>query len=240
MKLWKLFLTVAGVMIISLSQPQTVDAQQRELYREGHYVFTVWRELSNDGRNFVTYAMIVDYTGPGGSLQIPSVLNGLPVVAILDEAFFGKGLTNVTIPSSVTGIGTVPGIGIRAFDSNELTSVTLPNGLTHIGAEAFAGNKLTTVTIPNGVTHIEDFAFAENRLTRVNMPGSVTYIGVGAFAENLLTSISIPNGVIYIGEIAFISNRLTNVTVPSRTQIGANAFAQNGQNGDRETTITRR
>jgi hypothetical protein len=35
---------------------------------------------------------------------------------------------------------------------NGLTSVTLPNSLTGIGGAAFAGNKLTRVIVPNSVT----------------------------------------------------------------------------------------
>src|SRR5215472_12973504 len=45
---------------------------------------------------------ITGYTGPGGSVIIPSTINGLPVTSIGESAFYYKpSLTNVTIPSSV-------------------------------------------------------------------------------------------------------------------------------------------
>ena len=233
------FGTLAVVALLSLRQTQTVEAQERELWREGDYYWTVWREFDPE-MIIKAYAMIVDYVGPGGNIQIPSMIDGIPVVAILDEAFMKKGLTSVTIPNSVIGIGPVPGIGTRAFESNQLTRISLPSGLRVIGHEAFTGNLLPSVNIPNGVTYIGAYAFAENRLTSVNIPNSVTEIEEGAFAKNLLTSINIPDSVTRIGEWAFAGNRLTSVIVPSGTQIGENAFARNGSNSDREATVTRR
>ena len=78
-----------------------------------------------------------------------------------------------------------------AFQGRNLTSVTIPNGVTSIGSYTFANNQLTSVTIPNSVTSIGEGAFAENRLTNVTIPNSVTSIGVGAFRNNQLTSVTI-------------------------------------------------
>jgi len=49
---------------------------------------------------------ITGYTGSGGAVVIPGATNGYPVSAIADYAFYGNStLTNLTIPSSVTNIG---------------------------------------------------------------------------------------------------------------------------------------
>ena len=48
---------------------------------------------------------ITGYTGPGGAVDIPSTINGLPVNVIGDGAFqYNTSLTSVTIPNSVTSI----------------------------------------------------------------------------------------------------------------------------------------
>jgi hypothetical protein len=88
------------------------------------------------------------------------------------------GLTNVTIPPSITYIENM------AFHNNKLTSIIIPNSVKWIGVLAFYKNQLKSVIIPNSVTYIGEGAFAENQLTSITIPRSVTYIGKGAFAIN--------------------------------------------------------
>ncbi len=68
-----------------------------------------------------------------------------------------SGLTSVTIPNSVTSIGS------SAFRGcNGLTSVTIPNSVKYIWGYAFEGcNGLVSITIGSGVRIIDTFAFAE-------------------------------------------------------------------------------
>ena len=75
-------------------------------------------------------------------------------------------------------------IGRGAFrDCTGLTEVTIPNSVTSIGGAAFYGCiGLTSVTIPNSVTSIGHEAFRDcTGLTEVNIPNSVTSIGSSAF-----------------------------------------------------------
>lgn len=77
---------------------------------------------------------ITGYTGPGGAVIIPDMINALPVTIIGDYAFEQcRSLTSITIPNSVTNIGD----GAFMWCSN-LASVTIGNGVTSIGAQAFA------------------------------------------------------------------------------------------------------
>ena len=104
--------------------------------------------------------------------------------------------------------------------------VDIGSSATSVGSAAFQSNQLTSATIPNSVTSIGNFAFVQNQLTSVTIPNSVTSIGTGAFARNSLTSVTIPNSVTSIGSYAFAyNNPLTSVTISnSLTSIGSMAF----------------
>ncbi len=81
--------------------------------------------------------------------------------------------TDVEIPSSIGGVA-VKAIDNGPFASNQLTSVTIPGGVTSIDGTAFQFNQLTSVTISNGVTTIGDSAFSSNQLTSVTIPSTLT------------------------------------------------------------------
>ena len=95
--------------------------------------------------------------------------------------------TVIVIPASVTDNGTtysVTTIGDFAFDTNSLTSVTIPNSVTTIVGGAFTSNDLTSVTIPDSVTTIGDLAFDSNDLTSVTFLGNFGAFSLGMFQFN--------------------------------------------------------
>ena len=123
--------------------------------------------------------VIYEYNGSDAVLEIPSEINGLPVVKIASGAFDNcTSLTSVTIPDSVTSIGSMAFSGCTS-----LASITIPSSVTSIGYEAFYGcASLTSVTIPDGVTSIGNYAFKNcTSLTSVTIPASVASIGEEAF-----------------------------------------------------------
>ncbi|WP_169447644.1 cadherin-like beta sandwich domain-containing protein, partial [Paenibacillus daejeonensis] len=165
---------------------------------------------------------ITDYNGTATDVNIPGTLNGLTVIGIGMDAFRSNALTSVTIPDGVRTIGA------QAFLYNNLTSVTIPGSVTSIGDHAFRQSGLRSVTLSDGVTTIGAAAFSENDLSSVTIPGSVTTIGDQAFRDNSLTSVTILNGVQTIGNYAFILNSVSSVTIPgSVTSIGEHAFRDN-------------
>ncbi len=102
------------------------------------------------------------------------------------------GLTSVTIPSSVTSIGS------SAFEGcTGLTSITIPNSVMSIGGSAFYGcSSLPSVDIPSSVTSIGRSAFGGcTGLTFITIPNSVMSIGESAFADcSNVSELTIENG----------------------------------------------
>ena len=153
-----------------------------------------------------------------------STYNGLPVTAIGDSAFEGKGITGVVISDCVTSIGTYAFKGCK-----NLTSVTIPDSVTSIGIYTFNGcSSLATATIGNSVTSIGYYAFGGcSSLTSVTIPDSVTSIDAYAFNGcSGLATVTIGNAVTSIGADAFSDcTSLVSVTIPdSVTSIGTYAF----------------
>ncbi len=110
---------------------------------------------------------------------LPKTLNGKPVTAIGNSAFFGcTGLTSVKIPASVTSIGP------WAFHNcTSLGSVKIPFGVTSIETRTFNNcSLLTSVDIPSSVTSIKYRAFYScASLSSIAIPDSVTSMETEVF-----------------------------------------------------------
>lgn len=150
-------------------------------------------------------ATITDYTGPGGSVTIPSELGGAPVTEIDSGAFLScYSLTDIIIPdtvrsilqpaflfcSSLSSITVSPDNPVYHAQGNcliETESKTLVAGCKNsvipddgsvvtIGSYAFDCSNITTINIPDTVTSIETYAFYGSDLTNIFIPQSVTSI----------------------------------------------------------------
>ncbi|MFD3447112.1 leucine-rich repeat protein [Microbacteriaceae bacterium 4G12] len=176
-----------------------------------------WR--SEDG---VTYS-ITGYNGNDTNITIPSFIDGHMVTRIENNAFSGndgingnnaikyRALTSVTIPDTVTSIGS-----FAFYDCSSLVNISIPNSVTSIGDSAFAYCiSLPNITLPTNLSNIGNSTFQDCKaLTAITIPSSVTRIGDHAFFECIsLTNITIPNGVTSIGESAFQTCKLLNNVV---------------------------
>ena len=103
----------------------------------------------------------------GGHLTIPSVAGSLMVMVVGDEAFDSSNLTSVTLPK------TLQMISFAAFaDCKRLTDMTLPDNVFYVGDYAFAGcTNLQTLKLSKSTSTIDNYAFAGcTRLKSITVP----------------------------------------------------------------------
>ncbi len=150
-----------------------------------------------------------------------------------------KGLTSVTIPSSVTSIGADAFILCRNLTKVEIGSIAawcnidfegiIANPLEYAHNLYLNGNKVTNLSLPNSLTKIKDYTFYScTSLASVAFPNSVTEIGDRAFEDcSGLTSLSFGNSLTSIGFRAFHGcSSLPSLEIPSTVNtVGDAAFA---------------
>lgn len=169
-----------------------------------------------------------------GTLDIPDEIEKLPVTEIGDYAFVAcENLTEITIPDGVTEIGE------GAFGTcYNLTKIVIPDSVTKIGNTAFAEcHNLAEITIPDGVTAINGGVFSNCRsLKEITIPDGVTIIGSIAFRGcTSLTKVTIPASVTEIKDEAFgYCEDLTELTIlnPNCEIWGYSMVISNGIRGE--------
>ena len=182
----KLHVAVAGTLsslltsnqrdtITSLVLTGTIDARDFKYFRDS------MPRLAELDLSAVTIAA---YTGTGGPFGTSTTITVYPANTLPEYAFCSHypivktSLTSITLPNSVTSIGS------NAFEGcSGLTTITLSNSITSIGSNAFGGcSGLTTITLPNSLTSIGEAAFEGcSGLTMLTLPNSITSIGKAAF-----------------------------------------------------------
>lgn len=163
------------------------------------------------------------------------------------SAFQYQKLKSVSIPSSVTTLGTNafsdnPELTTAEFEGNlavipanlfmncvKLTSVTLPGNATTINASVFKGcTSLEAITLPSTLTAIKGSVFSGcTALTSITLPAGVTTIDASAFSGcTALTTIGGSGSLKTIGKEAFLDcTALMSISLPDTIEtIGASAF----------------
>lgn len=114
---------------------------------------------------------------------------------------------------------------------NEITDLTVPEGLTSIGDYAFIwASALNSVKLPESLQEIGDNAFSYcTSLTSVKIPDAVKKIGVSAFqgCSKIAGTLTVPAGVQKIGNYAFDGLAITGVNLPENASDWGKGVFQN-------------
>jgi uncharacterized repeat protein (TIGR02543 family) len=176
---WKLMLAFPDDYAILTVATYQTDAPSTGPYYSEFKSFLKPTYKTSVSNNAVT--ITGTYRKLSGSVSIPSTLDGLPVVAIADDVFYGSyDLKSVSFPSSITSIGA------NAFKNcTELTTVSLSStSITRIEENTFMGCPITSISLPDTLTYIGKKAFSNSAFTRLKLFSTVTHIMENAFENN--------------------------------------------------------
>lgn len=183
-----------------------------------------------------TTGTITKYNGTDTVVVIPSKINGVTVTTIGTDAFLGLNITSVTIPASVTEIGSNAFAGCTNLTSvnyeGDWSNLTIQSGNPAVQDAAnaplfdfeFIPPDNTAVIVTN---YKYNGAAADVTIPSRYQGKPVTTIGHAAFFNSAVTSVTIPDSVTSISDEAFINcPKLTNISIPnSVTYIGFSAFS---------------
>ena len=220
---------VGALTEIDLSSLFSVEASA---LTSGDYTYTV------SGSN----ATITAYSGTASTLSIPSTLGGYTVTAIGTGAFKGNTyLTSVTLPSTLTRIGTTSSGSSGAFAGcAKLKTVTINAGSKDaaIGYYTFENcPSLQSIVIPSNYTTICSGAFQNctslqsMTLKKSGYSYANQVIGGSAFSGcTSLTSVSLPTTLKTIDSYAFENCAITTLTIPEGVETVDTAAFRNNDN----------
>ncbi len=174
--------------------------------------------------------VVSGYEGKSQTVVIPEIYNNLPVVSIGKSTFSGcSRLRSVTIPDSVTSIGT-DAFGDTPWEKEEQLKREYTEGLTFALDDKEDGyvvsryeGKSQTVVIPEiynnlPVVSIEGRAFSLSKIESVKIPDGVKHICFQAFLLcGELISVAIPKSVTNIEPAPFANcYNLKSITVSNK------------------------
>ena len=160
------------------------------------------------------------------------------VTTIEGGAFYNCDLRDISLPQSLTIVNDAirlltngPWYGAFANNPN-LTTIVIPNNVTHIGSYTFSGcHSLKNIVLNDNLltlgTGIFNDCFAMESIT---FPKNITAIPATAFHEcYALSEVNLPEGLISIGELAFAyCSSLKTVQLPKTVTSLYRSFATSG------------
>ena len=204
--------------INEITPPEAVSEYETSFKINGN---SWYYDLDAEGNAINIYA----FGNFSGDVIIPDTLDGHKVISI------GKNNSSLDNSLFYTSIG-----GEDYWDN--ITSITVPEGVKYINDDAFSGyKKLERVILPDSIVYIGDDAFrSSSNLAYINsdvegkvvMPKNLQYYGESIFAyDDKINAFEFPQQINYIQDWTFYATEgFSNLTIPGQFEyIGEGAFA---------------
>jgi len=138
------------------------------------------------------------------SLNLPANLTGLSFLHARDNQ-----ITNFNLPVDMRAL-TFLDIG-----ENQLRNVSLPVGMGRLNFLRLSGNtNLTSLTLPVGLTNLSGIFLRFNSLTNLVLPPDLNQLFQIDLLGNQLTSLTLPPGLTNLVTLILSGNPLTTLTLP--------------------------
>ncbi len=138
---------------------------------------------------------------------------------------YTEGESAVSVNNGFVLMNMEDGVYLISYVGDE-TSVTVPEGVTHIYTYAF-GEGIEHVTLASTVKEIMEGAFYDSSIKSVTFNEGLLKIGYSAFYYADLESLDLPDTIVEIGEDAFYGTKISGtVALPeSLTSVGSYALS---------------
>lgn len=219
-------LLLALTLLLTLPHPSHAADGDTFTYNGVNYVVLSEADKTCATKSGSKYTGGSEYTGDLVlSENVPYNGQTYKLTSILEYSFVETQITSVSIPNSVTHIGRY-----AFYSCDNLKSVTVPCRSIEIEGHAFErNNNLTNATLSDAVLAQGLYKIDYKKsLRKVIVTDESTSIPDNAFSGYYnITSVSIPDGIVSIGENAFSDcSKLTGIAIPTSVEtIGANAFS---------------
>jgi formylglycine-generating enzyme required for sulfatase activity len=138
------------------------------------------------------------------SLNLPGNLTGLSFLRVRANQ-----LTHFSLPADLRALSFLD------IGENQLSSVDLPAGLEHLINLRLSGNtNLTSLTLPVGMTNLSGIFLRSNGLTNLTLPPDLFQLASLDIGGNNLPSLNLPAGLTNLFLLILAGNQLTSLTLP--------------------------
>ena len=156
------------------------------------------------------------------SLSIPASVTAIAPDALLYTANKLNSLTvaatNAHYKSVNNVLFTKDGKTLLVYANKAVTAYTVPAGVTALADHAFNSSDIVSVVLPDGVQTIGNRAFERcYNLSQINFPTTLQSIGEWAFCYSVLSSAILPDNISVIGDWAFYyCEKMKNLHLPAQ------------------------